>query len=162
MGNAPQQKPKHVLHYHRLEENKLWLFYPDSEMYNCFAIHTKAGPFFFGDMETIGIPSANAIFVIGGSGFRTIPQFVWTENPFNARMGNDGDEAQQEPAQAVPSLPVVFVSCRYLMNTGTWSRAMTEVTSPMLQSMLELKKQPKDLSLFQQLGSSPSIPRRIS
>lgn len=107
MGNSPQQKPKHVLHYHRLDENKLWLFYPDTEMYNCFAAHTNTGPFFFGDMETIGVPSANAIFVIGGSGFRTVPQFTWTENPFNARMGTDGDDDKKDTSQGVSTLPVV-------------------------------------------------------
>jgi len=91
MGNK-QPKAKHILHFHRLDENKLWLFYPESESYSCYPVYNQNGPFFFGNLETVGVPSLNSIFIIGGTGFRAQPQFIYTEDPFNARMGEDGYE----------------------------------------------------------------------
>lgn len=85
-------KPKHVLHYHRIEENTLWLFYPEKEQYVCYPVQSKTGPFFFGNLETVSVPSLNTIFVVGGAGLRSVPDYSIKENPFNARLGEKGIE----------------------------------------------------------------------
>lgn len=63
----------HLLHYHKPDENKLWVFHPKSEKFLCYPVFMETGPFFFGSLETISIPSLNSIFVIGGSTYRTNP-----------------------------------------------------------------------------------------
>lgn len=85
-------KPKHVLHYHRMEENTLWLFYPAKEEYLCYPVYSKSGPFFFGSLETVSVPSLNAIYIIGGSGLRSTPEYTFKDDPFNARLGDKGLE----------------------------------------------------------------------
>lgn len=95
-------KPKHMLHYHRIEENTLWLFYPSKEEYVCYPVHTKSGPFFFGSLETVSVPNLNAIFVIGGAGLRSVPDYSVKDDPFNARLGNRGLE------EKAPSYTVSF------------------------------------------------------
>lgn len=102
MGNK-QPKHKHLLHYHRTDENKLWVFYPDSEIYTCFPVYSTKGPFFFANYETISIPSLNAIYVVGGSGFQGEPTYSMTEDPFNAKMGYE--------VQTMPTVSLFSCSC---------------------------------------------------
>jgi hypothetical protein len=89
MGNK-QPKEKHMLHYHRMDENCLWVFYPDNEQYMCYPVHSQAGPFFFGSLETVSVPNLNSIFVIGGSELSRMPDYSFKNNPFNAVLGENG------------------------------------------------------------------------
>lgn len=91
MGNK-QAKPKHMLHYHRMDENCLWVFYPENEQYMCYPVNSQAGPFFFGSLETVSVPSMNSIFVIGGSELSRMPDYSFREDPLNAVLGEGGLE----------------------------------------------------------------------
>lgn len=64
-----------MLHNHRLDENRLWLFVPSTEKYSCFPVFTETGPFFFGNLETISVPSMSRVYVVGGTGFKKQPEF---------------------------------------------------------------------------------------
>lgn len=82
MGNKKAKPEGHILHYHRLDENKLWVFYPSNERYDCFPVFTEDEvPFFFGNLETVSVPYMNRIFIIGGTGFKSMPQFTIGGDP---------------------------------------------------------------------------------
>lgn len=80
MGNKGSGSEKHLLHYHKLDENKLWVFYPRNENYAVYPVFTETGPFFFGNLETISVPSLNRIYVVGGTGFKKMPEFTTGDN----------------------------------------------------------------------------------
>lgn len=75
MGNSGSQVG-HLLHFHKMDENKLWVFQPKTEKFLCYPVFRESGPFFFGSFETISIPNLNYIFVIGGSTYRAPPEHV--------------------------------------------------------------------------------------
>jgi len=66
MGGKQGKSEKHMLHYHRPDENKLWLYLPNREVFKCYPCFMKDIPFFFGGVETISVPPLGAIFVVGG------------------------------------------------------------------------------------------------
>lgn len=66
MGGKQSKSDKHLLHYHRPDENKLWLYMPNNEKFRCFPVYYQGSPFFFGGLESISVPPLGAIFVIGG------------------------------------------------------------------------------------------------
>lgn len=74
-GKSSQKKEKHLLHYNKLDENKLWVFYPRSEKYECYPVFREEKPFFFGNLETVSIASKNRIYIIGGSYFKEQPEY---------------------------------------------------------------------------------------
>ena len=81
MGNKKVKPESHILHYHRLDENKLWVFYPRSEKYDCFPVFSQTGPFFFGNLETVSVPHINRVYIIGGTGFKKMPDFTVGSDP---------------------------------------------------------------------------------
>lgn len=81
MGNKKATPEKHILHYHKLDENKLWVFYPSTEYYDCFPVFFQEKPFFFGNLETVSIPGVNRVYIVGGSGFKRMPEFSQGGDP---------------------------------------------------------------------------------
>ena len=71
MGIAGSKSDKHFLHYHRTDENKLWLYTPNQETFKCYSIFKDEHPFFFGGLETISVPEMGAVFTVGG---------LWADN----------------------------------------------------------------------------------
>lgn len=93
LGKKESPKESHFLHFHRLDENRLWVFYPRSEMYDCFPVFADDQPFFFGNLETIGVPKANRIYIIGGHWFK--------QNPTYRTSGDEGQLSKfQKKAKA--------------------------------------------------------------
>lgn len=66
MGAKNAKADAHVLHYHKADENKLWMYFPSAEKFRCYPVMYKGTPFFFGGLETISVPAAGAVFVVGG------------------------------------------------------------------------------------------------
>lgn len=66
MGTGGSKSETHYLHYHRPDENKLWLYAPVRETLKCYSVRKEEHPFFFGGLESISVPDLGAVFVIGG------------------------------------------------------------------------------------------------
>ena len=75
LGKKEPKKETYILHYHRLDENRLWVFYPKYESYDCYPVLHGTNPFFFGNLETISIPHYNRIYIVGGQWFKQQPSF---------------------------------------------------------------------------------------
>lgn len=66
MGLGGSKLDKHIQHYHRPDENKLWMYAPTKETLKCYSVRKGENPFFFGGLQSISVPDLGAIFVIGG------------------------------------------------------------------------------------------------
>jgi hypothetical protein len=75
-GSKAAKKEDHIMHYHKMDENKLWVFYPSSELYECYPVFRDEKPFFFGNLETVSIPQLSRVYIIGGSYFKSVPDFA--------------------------------------------------------------------------------------
>lgn len=66
MGAGSSKLEKHILQYYRPEENKLWMYMPNQELFKCYSVFKDEYPFFFGALESVVVPDVGAIFLIGG------------------------------------------------------------------------------------------------
>lgn len=74
-GSGSGKKENHIVHYHKLDENKLWVFYPSSELYECYPVFIGDQPFFFGNLETVSVSKKNRIYIVGGTYFKESPKY---------------------------------------------------------------------------------------
>lgn len=88
-GSKAAKKEDHLLHYHKLDENKLWVFYPSSEKYECYPVFREEEPFFFGNLETISVPQMSRIYIVGGSYFKQVPKFAANTEHLKLKMSKD-------------------------------------------------------------------------
>lgn len=105
MGSAKAKPEKHILHYHKLDENKLWVFFPSEELYKVYPVFTETGPFFFGNLETISIPGMNRVYIIGGTGFKKMPEYTAGVNPEDLSKYQKKVGSSLNPKEAVNSDP---------------------------------------------------------
>lgn len=66
MGAGSSKLDKHILQHHRPNENKLWMYMPNQELFKCYSVSKEGVPFFFGALESVVVPDVGAVFVMGG------------------------------------------------------------------------------------------------
>ena len=65
-GQSSRFSRKHVLHFHKPEENRIYLFDTHYERLFSYPLYKEYKPFFFGGMESINIPQRQCVLIIGG------------------------------------------------------------------------------------------------
>ena len=67
----------HVLHFHKPDENRIYLFDTNYERLFCYPVYKEYRPFFFGGMETISIPKRQCLYIIGGLEVKEDAKYVF-------------------------------------------------------------------------------------
>ena len=76
-GSSSRFSKKYVLHFHKPDENRLYLFDTNYERLYCYPVYKDYKPFFFGGLETINIPKRQCIFLIGGLQIKDKAKYIF-------------------------------------------------------------------------------------
>jgi hypothetical protein len=88
-GSIGKFSKSHILHFHKPDENRIYLFDTHYERLFSYPIYKEFKPFFFGGMETINIPKRQCIYIIGGLEVKEDAKFVYIKpkKPEEGLMG---------------------------------------------------------------------------